>query len=173
MAIKGLAYTKTSWAFEERPVASSKLNTWDDRIEAALELAYFLLSHAWGGSDGVLRGVTADDLKVKATSPPSLHATVQPGYAFIAHTPYKLAGATPTPDASPPGVHPRIDLVQARLPTWDISVKTGAEAAAPVAPTPDALAIPLAHLYLRPGMTSIKDTDDGVNGYVIDQRQFL
>ena len=60
MAIKGNAYTKTTWAFEERPVASSKLNLWDDRIETGLEMLHFFLGHAWSGVDGVLRGVTAD-----------------------------------------------------------------------------------------------------------------
>ena len=39
MAVKGQGYTKTTWAFAERPVASGKLNSWDDRIEAALEVA--------------------------------------------------------------------------------------------------------------------------------------
>jgi hypothetical protein len=37
----------------------------------------------------------------------------------------------------------------------------------------DADAIPLARLYLRPGMTSLKDTDDSTNGYIIDAREFL
>ena len=68
---------------------------------------------------------------------------------------------------------PRKDLVQARLGTWDISVKTGTEAATPTAPAPDTDAIPMAELYLRPGMTVIKDTDDATNGYVIDVRAFV
>ena len=55
MAIRGKSFIKTSWAFQERPVASAKLNTWDDRIEAALELLMNLVSLAWGGGDGVLR----------------------------------------------------------------------------------------------------------------------
>jgi hypothetical protein len=70
-------------------------------------------------------------------------------------------------------VHPRIDLVQARLNTWGISVKTGTEAASPTPPSADADCIALGRLYLRPGMTSIKDTDDSVNGYIIDVRAFL
>ena len=54
MAIKGLLYPKTTWDFEERPVKSAKLNAWDDRIEAALELCSLLLANAWGGGDGVV-----------------------------------------------------------------------------------------------------------------------
>ncbi len=173
MAIKGNAYTKTTWAFEERPVASSKLNLWDDRIETGLELLHFFLAHAWSGVDGVLRGVTADDLDVKATSPASLSVDAQPGYGFIGSFPYYLSTATGTGDVVAPTTDNRIDLVQARLGTWDISVKTGTEEASPTAPSPDADAIPLAELFLRVGMTSIKDTDDSTNGYIIDVRDFL
>jgi len=173
MAIKGKAYTKTSWTFAERPVASSKLNSWDDRIEAALELVHFLLSQAWGGGDGVIRKAATDDLKVVAADVPGLSVNVKPGYAFIARFPYRLESETATPDVTPPATNPRIDLVQARLETWDISIVSGAEAALPVAPNPTANALALAHLYLRPGMTSIKNTDDATNGYIIDARAFL
>lgn len=173
MAIKGNAYAKTTWAFQERPVTSSKLNLWDDRIEAALEIVHFLLSLAWGGGDGVLRGAATDDLKTVATLPPGMSAEVQPGYAFISKFPYKLAAATETPDVSAPAANPRIDLVQARLDTWGVGIKTGTEAAEPEAPAPDADCIVLAELYLRPGMTCIKDTDDSVNGYVCDGRVFV
>lgn len=173
MAIKGKGYTKTTWAFEERPVASSKLNTWDDRIETALELIHFLLSLAWGGGDGVVRAATENDLKVMATSPPSLSVEVYPGYAFISNFPYKLANTTQTGDVTPPTANPRIDLVQARLDSWDVSIKTGTEAPSPDAPNPDSDCLPLAELYLRVGMTSIKNTDDSVNGYITDARTFL
>jgi hypothetical protein len=172
MAIKGLAYTKTTWAFEERPVASAKLNTWDDRIEAALELVHYLLSHAWGGGDGVIRG-PLDELEVVAQSPASLAVDVKPGYAFIGNQPYKLAATTGTASVTAPTTDPRIDLVQARLDTWDISIVTGTEAPSPSAPSPDSDAVALAELYLRPGMSSIKDTDDATNGYITDVRTFL
>ena len=173
MAVKGNAYTKTSWAFEERPVASSKLNSWDDRIEAALELIHYLLNLAWGGGDGVLRGATTDDLMVVAKNPPAMRVQVKPGYAFISRFPYKLADAADTADVTAPTAHPRIDLVQARLRTWDISIKTGTEAASPSPPNPDSDCMALTRLYLRPGMTSIKDADDATNGYIIDVRAFL
>jgi len=173
MAVKGLGYTKTTWAFQERPVASAKLNSWDDRIEAALELVHMLLNLAWGGGSGVIRGATADDLKTVATSPPGMTVKVQPGYAFISKCPYKLAATTETVEIPAPTAHPRIDLVEARLDTWGITVKTGTEATSPSPPGTDADCIALSRLYLRPGMTSIKDTDDSVNGYIIDVRSFL
>jgi len=173
MAIKGFGYTKTTWAFQERPVASAKLNSWDDRIETALELVHFLLSQAWGGGDGVVRGATTDDLEVQAMSPAGTSVEVAPGYAFVSQLPYKLAATTQTADVSPPAAQPRIDLVQAKLDTWGVEIKTGTEAASPEAPSADSDCIALAQLYLRPGMTCIKDTDDSVNGYIIDVRTFL
>jgi len=173
MAIKGNSYTKTTWAFQERPVASFKLNLWDDRIEGALELAWFLLNLAWGGGDGVLRGAAEHDLRVTAKSPAAMTVQVNPGYAFISNNPYRLQAAEDSPAIAPPSVNPRIDLVQARLDTWSAAVKTGAESASPAAPNPDADCIALAHIYLRPGMTCILDEDDGVNGYIIDARAFL
>lgn len=173
MAIKGKSYIKTTWAFEERPVASSKLNSWDDRIEGALELAYRLLSLAWGGGDGVLRGATTDDLKVVESAPPSLSVMVQAGFAIISNFPYKIDAATQTADVVAPTVDPRIDLVVARLNTWDVLIKTGTESATPVAPVADADTIPLAELFLRPGMTTLLDIDDSTNGFITDVRLFL
>jgi hypothetical protein len=173
MAIKGNGYLKTTWAFQERPVASAKLNTWDDRIEAALELVYRLLSLAWGGGEGVLRKAADHDLAVTALSPPGMSVEVQPGYAFISNLPYKLAEPLETAEITPPTTSPRIDLVQARLGTWDVSVVEGVESVTPSAPDADPDCIALAELYLRPAMTCIKDEDDSTNGYIIDVRSFL
>ena len=173
MAVRGNGYTKTTWAFEERPVTSAKLNSWDDRVETALELIHFLLAHAWGGGDGVIRGVTTDDLNVIATAPEGFSVTVQPGYAFISKFPFKLAASFSTASVTPPVTDPRIDLVQARLDLWEVNIKTGTEAATPTSPSPDADSIGLGQLFLRTGMTSIKNVDDGTNGYIIDVRSFL
>ncbi|MCX5759202.1 MAG: hypothetical protein NTU83_11975 [Candidatus Hydrogenedentes bacterium] len=173
MAIKGSSYTKTTWTFQERPVASSKLNLWDDRIETALELAFWLLNMAWGGGSGILRGATPEDLKVEAKSPPGMTVAVKPGYAFISKMPFKLASSTDTPAFVPPTAYGRIDLVQARLDTWGVSVKPGIEAATPSPPSVDADCVALACVYLRPGMTCIKNTDDSTNGYLADVRTFL
>ena len=172
MAIKGNAYARTTWAYEERPVASSKLNLWDERIEAALELTFFLLSQAWGGGNGVIRGVTADNLKACVKNPSRMAIEVRPGYAFIAKSPYKLNGIQ-TLDLLAPTTHSRIDLVQARLDTWSVGIKMGTEAPIPGAPSPDSDCLALAQVLLRPGMTCINEVDDGVNGYLTDIRVFL
>ena len=172
MTIKGNAYPRTTWAYEERPVASSKLNLWDERIEAALELTFFLLSQAWGGGNGVIRGVTSDSLKVVGKSPSRMAVEVRPGYAFIAKSPYKLSSGA-TLDLLTPSTHPRIDLIQARLDTWSVGVKMGTEALIPAVPSPDTDCLALAQVFLRPGMTCINDLDDGTNGYLTDIRVFV
>ncbi len=173
MAIKGPAYVKTTWAFEERPVASSKLNTWDDRLEGALELLFLLVKQLWGGQEGVVRGATAYDLQAVALGTPGLSVEVKPGYALIGGYPFKLAAATETVDVTAPSSQDRIDLVQVDLETWGATVKTGTESSSPSAPAPDTDCIAVAALYLRPGMASIKNADDGTNGYILDKRSFL
>ena len=173
MAIRGKSYIKTTWAFQERPVASAKLNTWDDRLEAALELLMNLTSLAWGGGDGVVRNAAHGDLGVTPASPPGMAVTVAPGYAFIARFPFHLAASANLAGITAPAVHPRIDLVQARLDAWDVAVKAGAESPAPSPPETDEGCLALAELYLRPGMTVITDTDDGVNGYISDVRKHI
>ncbi len=173
MAIKGLAYIKTQWNFQERPVASSKLNNWDDQIEQSLELLNEILSLAWGGGDGVLRNAAEKDVKVEANSPQDMTVIVRSGRAFISKFLYKLASDITSPPLTEPTTNPRIDLIQATLSNWSISVKEGTEEATPSPPSPDADAIPLAEIYLRVGMASIKDVDDGTNGYITDVRTFL
>ena len=173
MGMKGMGYQKTQWTYQERPVASSKLNGWDDNVETALELVHEMLALAWGGGDGALRGATATDLEVEATTPASLTVTVGAGRAFISKFVYKLGSDTNTSSVTPPTSQPRIDLVVARLADWSVVVVEGEEAASPVAPGAGTDEMALAQLYLRPGMTSIQDIDDSTNGYITDVRTFV
>ena len=77
MAIKGLSYGKTIWAFEERPVSSAKLNQWDDRIEGALEAIFLLLTERLRQTTGqilAVDGVVAKDGSAwAATGEPYVH----------------------------------------------------------------------------------------------------
>ena len=173
MAVEGKGYTKTTWSYGERPVASSKLNSWDDNIESAIALLQNVLAQAWGGGDGVIRGATEEDLKVEATAPPSLAVVVSTGFAFISQFIYKLSTETTTSEVTPPSSNPRIDIVEANLTDWTVSIVAGEESGDPEPPSGSDDSITLAQLHLRPGMTCIKDTDDESNGYITDVRQFL
>jgi len=98
---------------------------------------------------------------------------VRPGYAFINHHVYRLSQTTETVDVLPPAAHPRIDLVQAALSTGAVTIKAGAESATPAVPGVDSDHLALAELHLRPGMSAIKNSDDGVDGFIVDRRNFL
>lgn len=169
----GNAYPKTTWAHGEQPVASAKLNAWDNRIEAALSLAYFLLHHAWGGQDGVVPGAAPDDLLVTETDPPSMSVAVAAGYAMINGEPFHLPTPAVAAPIVPPAADSRIDIVQARLMDWSITVKQGQEDASPTPPQADSDALVLAEVFVRPGAMSILDTDDSTNGYLTDVRHTL
>jgi len=173
MAMKGMGYQKTQWAYQERPVASSKLNGWDDNVETALELVHEMLALAWGGGDGVVRSAGSDDLEVVATNPAGFAVVVMAGWAFISRFVYKLGSDTSTSSVTGPSSQPRIDLVVARLADWSVAIVQGEEAASPEPPEPGTDEIALAQLYLRPGMTCIKDTDDSTNGFITDVRTFV
>ncbi len=95
------------------------------------------------------------------------------GWAFIDGHPFRLAEAVETVDVPAPLSADRVDLVQARLDGWAVDIKQGTESATPAAPAADTDCIALAEIYLRPGMTSIGDSDDGTNGYITDRRVFL
>ncbi len=172
MTGKGLAYPRTQWSYGERPVRASKLNAWDDHIADAVELLCRLINQALGGGDGVAPGI-GDELRVVATSPPTLSVRALRGCAFINEMPFQLTEATETLAIDAPQNNPRVDLVQARLEDWTIMVKEGVEAATPETPTPDEECLALAGLLLRPGMAAVKDVDDGVNGFIVDARRLL
>ena len=173
MAIRGKGYIKTSWAFQERPVASAKLNTWDGRIAAAFELLVYHASMAWSAADGVPRNAATGDLGVVAASTTAMAVAVQPGDAIINRFPFRLEAPASLGGIAAPAAYPRIDLVQARLDTWYVTIKPGAESASPSPRAPDTACLALAELYLRPGMTGVLDADDGVNGYIRDVRTYV
>jgi hypothetical protein len=70
---------------------------------------------------------------------------------------------------TPPTVHPRIDAVGVK-PTGEWVVVEGTEAASPEAPGLEEGEVLLAEVYLRAGASSIEDTDDFTNGYLLDRR---
>ena len=80
----------------------------------------------------MVRGTGLGDLATQATGTPGLSVEVQPGYAFIDGYAYKLASAVETVDVAIPATLDPIDLVQAKLEDWSVSIKTGAESASPV-----------------------------------------
>ncbi|MCK5863366.1 MAG: hypothetical protein KAH38_12830, partial [Candidatus Hydrogenedentes bacterium] len=124
------------------------------------------------GGDGVLQN-TLDALQVAARTPPGMTVNVLTGIAFISNMPLALYQNVELLPITAPTTHPRIDLVQAGLSDWSFTIREGEEAAVPIPPEPDEDSLPLARIHLRPGMTSIKNSDDGINGYIEDTRTLL
>ena len=162
--------------YGEVPVESEKLNRWNGNIEAALEAATRALSRlANRDQNGVLDLGTGSSLEVAPQSAPDLTVRVLPGLGII--HPYvvgRTAGSTFPEDENfePPEAWPRIDLVYVTMDGF-VGIITGSEGYPPVAPDVPDHCMALAEVYLRPGCTSIEETDDGENGYLIDRRNVI
>lgn len=125
------------------------------------------------GDDGVQRSDGATDLLTQETAgTPTMGVVVDPGAAMVDGQVTGLISQFATELLTAPSVNPRKDLVQITQ-DGEIEIKTGTEAASPVAPTVDADALALAVIDHRVGESSIKDTDDSSNGYITDSRAFL
>jgi hypothetical protein len=112
---------------------------------------------------------TGDELRVKATATPGMTVHVLAGQATLnGYGLYKSATAT-SGTITAPSANPRYDIV-----TLDIAntllIFSGIEAASPAVPATPANHLKLADIYHRVGSTSIQDTDDSTNSYIIDRR---
>lgn len=133
------------------------------------------IAFAWGGGDGVIRGPGTEAATVE-TAPASLSVRVGAFKGFVSKRGIGLdapqnTAAIVAPVGGSAGDLRRIDLVQWTLGVG-LNVKAGAESGSPSAPALDTDSIPIAHLYCRKGMVSVKTADDSSNGYIVDARVF-
>lgn len=135
------------------------------------------------GVNGVIQDQTFSFLKVTETSPVTFKVNVSSGYGYVNNLLYVQStdveldiqnssdydgvgtGGTPT-------ISHRIDLV-VLMPDRTLKLVEGAENFPPVAPSKPANSVKLAEIYLRPSMTTIQNTDDTVNGYITEGREFI
>src|SRR5579872_1519546 len=105
-------------------------------------------------------------------STPGMTLYVEAGAYFIGGTKVIYAGGN-SPSFTAPSSNPRIDLLVIDS-SGTLSIVQGTENASPVAPTYPKDKIVLCEIYNRVSETSIKDSDDTVNGYVYNHvRPFL
>lgn len=161
-----------SWPVES-PIELRQTAQQFNDLNGVVKALEWFMSMAWGGGNGVIRYGAAPDDGLKVVSVGDLTVAIQPGAGFVNNLMFRTAAVVTTATVAAPATHPRFDLVQACAASGVISVKQGVEAESPVAPVADADCLVLAHIYCRPGMTIIQDTDDGINGYIIDQRVFI
>ena len=121
---------------------------------------------------------------VEETATPGMTVDVYGGRFFVGGTyiEFSLDGnldvtTTASGTFTAPTTNPKIDLLYYNTATDVLEITAGAEGASPVAPTiPDpAKKIPVALIYHRVGSTSIKNTDDSTNSYIMGRniRPFL
>lgn len=148
---------------------------WLAEILLCVEDALFAVYSLFGGADGIKAyGTTPENiLKVQALGTPGLQIEVLSGLAFISGNIARMRSTFTSDTVNAPITNPRRDLVQMELDGRTISIKEGVESGSPSLPTVDADCLALAEIYCRVGMSSIKDTDDSTNGYIIDLRSFL
>lgn len=137
-----------------------------------IDVLTFALAKILGDNEGVQFTYGENDLKVEAQASPDMTVKVNPGVALVSGQIAAVVSTTNTDTIIAPATNPRIDIIQVAQ-DGTVSVKSGAEAGSPSAPSVDSNNQKLAEIYLRVGATSIKDTDDASNGYITDSRAGL
>jgi len=96
----------------------------------------------------------------------NLTLLIEPGVAYIGATRVLFTGGN-SPSFIAPVTHPRIDILTIDS-SGTLAITQGVEASSPVVPSYPANKAVLCEIYNRVGETSIKDADDTVNGYVLN-----
>lgn len=135
-----------------------------------LELAHYALNAIYGGGDVVIRNIL-NEMEILAQGTPDMTVVYSSGLGYVSNRIVKQASDANSAAMTAPTGNPRIDIVQWTLYTG-FNIKTGSEGAVPSAPAVDSNSMKVCEIYHRVGETSIKDTDDSVNGYITDARTF-
>jgi hypothetical protein len=167
-------HNSSLFSYGEAPLASQKLNLWNGNLAASIEWLNQCMSVlAVGMNDAViLSEETSLELAVTEQPSPGLTVRVRPGKAIIAETFVGLDEEVTLPETGtfiPPVIEPRYDLIYLDAYT-NFTILQGQEGEPSGFLTAPAGALPLAEVYLRPGIVSIKNTNDGFNGYITDAR---
>lgn len=137
-----------------------------------------VLAQAWGGGDGILRGIDNEGLVEEHAAGADLTVDVETFTGFVSQRIIELGAlfrtaAITAPTGGAPTDDRRIDRVQFTL-GGGVNIVTGNDQASPVAPALSANSISLAFINCRNGMTKIYDTDiDPAEGHLTDDRSFV
>ncbi len=170
------SHSSSLFIYGEVPVSSVKLNRWNGNVDASLEALNRAISRLVNlDRNAVLDTGSGGSLKVIAQPTPNMTVRILAGVGIV--HPYVVARTTieTLPDEGmiePPVSAPRLDVIYVSQ-DGEAAIATGTEGASPVAPAIPADTVALAEIYLRPGCTTIKETDDGVNGYITDLRALV
>jgi len=165
------------FSYGEVPVASAKLNRWNGNIAASLDFLAEAAVTLFGGlaDDFILPGLASEPLLVRAQETPDMTVRVSAGRCIVSRYFAGIDAETTLPETdsiTAPATNDRIDIVVIER-SGNARIMGGTEGDPPAAPDATAGTLKLAELYLRPGATVIKDTDDGTNGFITDARPSL
>jgi hypothetical protein len=135
-----------------------------------------LIRQMFSSGENGLIGVGTDalnTLKVTATTPAGMSVLVDAGFAVFDGAVYEHTAESETDDMTAPVGLLRIDAVAWAPETDTITIHGGVEAASPAAPSIGEDELLLAWVYHRAGETSIKNTNDSTNGYIVDKREVV
>ncbi len=164
------------FAYQEVPLASSKMNCWNGNIAALFEMLQEVCSALLAqGKSGIVSISDANGLKVTPNNPPGMIVRTNIGWAVIKQSfaGTKETQTIPQGETFPaPSSHPRIDLVVLHS-TGELQAIFGEEAESPEPPSTPDDAIALAQIVQRVGATQVLSFDNEVQSYIIDIRPKL
>jgi hypothetical protein len=170
------ANSSSMFVFQEKPVASLKLNRWNGNIAAGFDLVHRVLALMLAQQQpAILTDGSQQALQVVSTEPASMQVAIQPGWAVFDDTLVGLEAQPMVPlgvEFNPPTSQDRIDLICITQ-YGEINSITGNEAPLPEAPATPEGSLALARVYQRPGATQILADDNSNDSYIIDQRPRL
>lgn len=166
-------HSSTLFAYQEKPLASAKLNQWNGNLAAGFTLLHAVLrTLATPNQTAILTGGAPSALRVEAQDPPNRTVRLLPGWALLPHGFAGLDQALDLPPAgnlTPPVQNPRIDRIVLQA-SGEPLVLTGEEAVAPTAPAIPDGAIALAAIEWPTGATAIVDEAQPGQAVIHDQR---
>ena len=154
----------------EVPLTSVKLNRWNGNIDSSLEILTRACSILFGGRmrNYILYGATESELKVVAQTVPNMTVKVKEGKGILSQFIVGIEEDV-TITIEVPVANSRYDSIYISQ-EGEVKKVEGEEGVSPGFPMIPPNSLRLASVYVRYGGTSVKDNDDGVNSYIVDQR---
>lgn len=126
-------------------------------LQTAVVALTGMLQYLLGGAGSFIVG-DSDSLKVKQQTVPNMTLIVQAGGGVVEGQPVALFSEVTTPALTAPTTNPKIAIIQIDQDS-ELSVKYGAEAGSPSAPSPDANKMVLAEVLINVADTSLVNAD--------------
>ena len=147
---------------------------WEERLAAAISSLQTLTWCLLGQGQKPLTYVY-QEMDAVPTPTPGMQIVLNPGIGFVNAVPVLCITSQTSPAFVPPASTGglRIDTVAVEATTSTMVIHPGVEVSSPSTPAAPGVASSeelLAYVHHRHGETSILNSDDGTNGYIVDAR---